>query len=353
MEKVRKVMIRPGLTVKQAIRAMDDAAERILIVTDDEDRLIGVVTDGDVRRWILAGKSLDGCLDEVMNTHPRSLPADYTIEQAKEAMITTRKECLPVIDEGGHVISAVWWMDLFEKRIAEHKHIDLPVVIMAGGEGTRLAPFTKVLPKPLMPIGDTPIVELIIEHFTAYGCTDFHLSVNYKADLIRAYFADLQHDYHMDYVVEDEPLGTAGSLALLRGRLTSTFFVTNCDVLVEADYSDIARFHREHGDIVTLVGSMKQFTIPYGVCDMGDNGTLKLINEKPEYNFLVSTGFAILEPEALDAIPAGRMYHMTDLVNDLIAAGKKVGVYPVSEKSWLDMGQWEELQEMLKRFGTA
>lgn len=350
MDRLAKVLVEPTLDIRGALKTMDESGERILIVTDENRTLQGVVTDGDLRRWILKSRGLEEPVTQVMNPDPVVLKAGHSAEEARELMLASRKECLPVIDEYRHVLSAVWWMDLFETRVAEHNRVDLPVVIMAGGEGTRLSPFTKVLPKPLMPIGETPIIELIIERFVQYGCGDFYLSVNYKAALIKAYFNDLGHDYSVSYIEETEPLGTVGSLRLLKGTVDGPFFLSNCDVLVEADYGEVYRFHAEHGNHITLVGSMKQYTIPYGVCEIGDEGDLVGIREKPEYNFLVSTGLAVLEPGVLDEIPDGQVCHMTDLVNASVAAGRRVGVYPVSEKAWLDMGQFEELQETLKRF---
>lgn len=348
--RLAKVLVTPDLTVRQAIKAMDDSGERVLFVVED-GVLLGMVTDGDVRRWVLANRSLAERIDAAMNRHPRSLPPDHTVDQSREMMLALKTECIPIVDETGRITSAVWWMDLFEAEAPEPVTIGVPVVIMAGGEGTRLSPYTKVLPKPLMPIGETPIIELIIERFARYGCDTFHLSLNYKADLIKAYLADVDRSCTVDYVQEDEPLGTAGSLRLLRDRLDGPFFVSNCDVLVEADYSDIWEFHTSNANDLTLVVSMKHYVVPYGVCELGKNGTLHCIQEKPEYNFLVSTGIGVLERAVLDVIPEGRVYHMTDLVNDCAAEGMRVGVFPVSEKCWLDIGQWEELQETLKRFG--
>lgn len=346
---MQRVTISPTLTVRQAMRAMDESAERILFIAE-ADRLLGVLTDGDIRRWILNNRGLEEPVTGVMNPHPKTIREGHTIEEARDLMLAVRKECLPVLSADDRLVSAVWWMDIFEFEAHEHEKIDLPVVVMGGGQGTRLSPITKVLPKPLMPVGETPIIELIAERFVKAGCHRFYLSLNYKADLIKAYFADQVRDFSIDYVVEDRPLGTAGSLLLLRDRLEGPFFVSNCDVLVEANYADVYKFHCEQGSAITLVGSMKHFVIPYGVCDIGENGTLATIREKPEYSFLVSTGLSLLEPDVLELIPPGEMYHMTDLVNDATDAGMKVSVYPVSEKAWLDVGQWEELQETLRRF---
>jgi NDP-sugar pyrophosphorylase family protein len=214
----------------------------------------------------------------------------------------------------------------------------------------RLNPFTKILPKPLMPIGEKPIIEIIINRFFDYGCKDFYLSLNYKSNIIKAYFSDFEHEYKINYILENKPLGTAGSLHLLKNMIKKTFFVSNCDILIEADYADILKFHYQRKNKITLVSSMKNFTIPYGVCEIQNGGILKNIREKPEYDFLVNTGMYVVEAAVLADIPKNQFYNITELINDYLKKGEKVGVYPVSEKSWIDMGQFEALQETLKKF---
>jgi dTDP-glucose pyrophosphorylase len=350
-EGIERVLIEPGASIGEALRRMDETGEKVVFLADAEGRLLGLATDGDIRRWILSGKPLDRPVSEAANANPLTLPVEHTAEQARELLVTHRIDSVPVVDDDGKVVSAIWWVDLFEEEKVERAQVDAPVVIMAGGEGTRLAPFTKVLPKPLIPIGETPIIELIIERFVDHGCRRFFVSVNYKANLIRAYFKDIEHEYDIEFLQEDRPLGTAGSLSLLKGVVDEPFFVSNCDILIDADYADIMRFHRENGHLLTLVASMKRFTIPYGVCDIRAGGQLERIREKPEFDHLVSTGLYVLDPRVLADIPGDSLYHVTDLINDYVARGERVGVYPVSEKAWLDMGQWEEYRQMLARFG--
>lgn len=350
MERLKKALIRPDCTIKQALKQMDLMGEKTLIVANNQNRIVGTVTDGDIRRWVLKGKNLAKCISNVMNSKPRYLMERFDHDVAKRLMIDERLECLPVLDADKKVTSAIWWTDLFEKNFRRPKNIKIPVVIMAGGEGVRLAPFTKVLPKPLIPIGDKPIIELIINKFFDYGCDDFYLSLNYKSNIIKAYFSDYEHKYRITYVQETKPLGTAGSLHLLKDRIKKTFFVSNCDILIETDYADMLEFHNKKKNKITLVSSMKNFTIPYGVCRIRNGGTLKSIREKPEYDFLVNTGMYILEASVLSDIPKNQHYDITDLMKDYLKKGEKVGVYPVSEKSWLDMGQFEALHETLKRF---
>ena len=351
-KKIEKFFITPQKSIKQALRQMDEAAEKILFVVNlNNNQLLGTVTDGDFRRWILQGRGLNRNISEVMNTKPIILKEGFPLEEAKRLMMTNEIECIPILDQRRRIVSAIWWLDLFEKKNKNHREIDIPVVIMAGGEGIRLSPFTRILPKPLMPIGDKPIIELIIGKFAEYGCKKFYLSVNYKSNLIKAYFSDFTHDYNITYVEEKKTLGTAGSLYLLRGKIDTTFFVSNSDILIEANYADILEFHKGNNNKITLVSSMKHYTIPYGVCKIEAGGNLIKISEKPEYDFLVNSGMYILEPEVIADIPQNKSYNMPELINDYLKNKKKVGVYPISEKSWLDIGEWEGLQNTLKSFG--
>lgn len=350
MERLKKVFIKPSHTIKQALRQMDAMGEKTLLVIDDCSMLLGTISDGDIRRWILKGKDLMEGVFKVMNPSPISLDQNFERKIAKQIMVKQMLECLPIVDSNKKVISAIWWTDLFENKSKKLKKLSIPVVIMAGGEGTRLAPFTKILPKPLMPIGNKPIIEIIIGRFMDYGCNDFYLSLNYKSNIVKAYFSDLDLQYKLNYIEEEVPLGTAGSLHFLENNIEGSFFLSNCDILIEADYGDILKFHQQKKNKITLVSSMKHFMIPYGICEIENGGILKAIKEKPEFDFFVNTGMYILDTTVLAHIPKNKFYDMTDLIGDYLKKGERIGVYPVSEKSWLDMGQFEVLQEMLKKF---
>ncbi len=353
MEKLKHTLVGCGMTIKEALKRMDEAGEKTLFVTDEENKLLGSVTDGDIRRWILKGATLEKGVTCVMNKNPHYLQNGYAKEEAKDLMLSKAIGCLPIVDAHKRVISAIWWLDFFEKKINKQKSIDASVVIMAGGEGKRLSPFTNILPKSLIPIGDKPVIEVIMERFAEYGCKDFYLSVNYKANILKAYFDDCCHEYNISYIEEKKPLGTAGSLFLLGGSIGESFFVTNCDTLIDADYSDILEFHKANKDDITLVVSMKHYVIPYGICDINEGGALKAIKEKPEYDLLVNTGMYVLKQGILELLPKNEYFNITDLINKAIDAKKKVSVYPVSEKSWLDIGECQELQKTLKKFGVT
>ncbi len=353
VELVERALIAPTASVADAMRRMGESTARIVLVVDDERHLIGVATDGDVRRWILSGGRLDELVERVMNREPSVVGPVYDREDVERLMVERHIECVPVVDGEGRLLSAVWWLDLFEADLRPVRTIDLPVVVMAGGAGTRLGHYTRVLPKPLIPVGDTPVVQLIMDRFARVGCEDFHLTLGYKAELIRAYFSDVEMSYRVRFVEESRPLGTGGSLSLLRDRLDDTFMLTNCDVLVDADYADLVDVHRESGNVVTVVASLKHYAVPYGVCDVGEGGSLARIREKPHFDFLVSTGLYVMEPSVLDDVPDDTPLHVTDIINEYLSREVKIGVYPVPGHSWTDVGEMDLLHDAVDRLGEV
>ncbi|WP_455389354.1 sugar phosphate nucleotidyltransferase, partial [Petrachloros mirabilis] len=327
---IARFFVDTSITLKAAMRQLEETEERILFVTDEHGRLFGSITDGDIRRWILADGSLDGCIGEVCNRNPCTVPATFQSEDVRQAMLERNITCIPVLDDG-RVVDLLFWSQIFQDQAEirpRRQPIDVPVVIMAGGKGTRLDPFTRILPKPLIPIGDKAVIEIIIESFTEYGVTDFLISVNHKAKVIKSFFEELRPLYKVMYVDEDQPLGTAGGLRRLAGQVTGSLVVTNCDIIVRADYADLLQMHEREGNDITAVASMKSYNIPYGVCELGRGGRLNRIIEKPRYDFLVNTGMYVLHAKTLELIPENQMFHATDLIQAVIDHGGKVGVYP-------------------------
>ncbi len=341
------LFIDSDISIKESIRLLDKFAKKVLLVTK-ENVLEGILTDGDIRRWILKNGNLDEKVYKIMNSNPIFL-LEKDKSLSKQLMKEKSVECIPILNNKKEVVDVVFWNDNFLDKLNYYKDINVPVVIMAGGKGTRLYPYTKILPKPLIPIEDTPIIERIIDRFIDYGCKDFYLTVNYKKNMIKAYFNELDRSYNIHYVEEDKPLGTGGSLNLLKDKIKGTFFVINCDVLIEANYSDILKYHKKNNNKITVVTSLKNYKIPYGVIELSDTGNIINTIEKPEYNFLVNTGMYILEPEVLDDIPSNKFFNITDLIDNYINIGKRVGTYPVTNNSWLDMGEFKEMERMVNK----
>lgn len=345
---IDSLKIRKEVNIRDAMKKIDAVAKGILFVVSDNDELVGALTDGDFRRWILKNGSMEESVESVMNKNPIYL-MEGDVSSADEVMIEKSITAIPIINLNRNILDIKF---LNKNVFIENKNKslkDVPIVIMAGGLGTRLYPYTKILPKPLIPIGDTPIIERIIDKFCLYGGKDFYLTVNYKKNMIKSYFNELDKDYFINYVEEDKPLGTGGSLSLLKGKINKTFFVSNCDILIEADYESILKYHKEKGNKVTVISSVKNFQIPYGVFKLNENGNINEIVEKPVYTFLINTGMYVIEPDVINDIPEGEFYNLPDIVEEYMNNGVPVGVYPISEQSWMDMGQISEMKEMVEK----
>ena len=342
------LIIDKNSTVRLALKQLDKEAKGFLAVVDEKNKLVGTITDGDIRRWILKNGSLDEEVTKVMNSKPVSLLIGEE-HNFQKVMQKYSIKAIPIIEKNGEIVDILFSEDVLVNECKKNSLKEIPVVIMAGGLGTRLYPYTKILPKPLIPIGDTPIVERIIDKFALFGVNKFYLTVNYKKNMIKSYFNELEKDYNIEYIEEDKPLGTGGSLYLLKDRISETFFVSNCDILIDCDYESVYNHHKRSGNKITVVASVKNFTIPYGVFNLNNHGNIEEIREKPEYSFLINTGMYILEPEVLDDIPKDEFYNLPDVLEKYMKTGVKVGVYPISELSWMDMGQISEMKDMINR----
>ncbi len=341
---ISDMLISENSTMLQAMEKLDRTAKKVLFV-ERKGILAAAITDGDIRRWILAKGSLEAQVRNIANYNPKFV---YENDKTKthEYMRQYSVEALPIVDKNKKIISIIFWDD---KNIAAKRDLDIPVVIMAGGLGTRLYPYTKILPKPLIPIGELPIAEHIINRFCEHGCKQFYLIVNHKKNMIKAYFNELDKSYEITYIDEDKPLGTGGGLYLLKGKINSTFILSNCDILVEEDYEKIYQFHKKEKNLITMICSLKNFTIPYGVVEIGSNGKIESMREKPVMSFFTNTGCYIVEPKVIEDLQTESVIGFPEIIDNYTRAGAKVGVYPISERSWMDMGQFDEMEEMRKR----
>lgn len=347
---LKELIIDRNWSIKAALKRMSDGGEKILIVVSSNGGLQGILTDGDIRRWIINCGGLEGTVKDCYNPLPILLKHPFLLEDARALMLEKQIEYIPIVKKGNQLIGLLKWDDVFkgEEKTELARAINYPVVIMAGGKGTRLDPFTRILPKPLIPINETPVIELIIERFLKHRINDFFITVNHKSRILKAYFEEIVTDYNFEFIEENKPLGTAGSLRLIKQFTSGSLIVTNCDVIIKCDYSNIVKYHEEKNADITIVGAMRHFTVPYGVCEIANGGRLVQITEKPEYDFLVNTGMYIIKSSALELIPADCMFHFTDLIEAVQKKSGKVSVFPIEASSWIDVGQWEEYRKAQK-----
>jgi len=347
-ERIQNRVIAQSASILDAMKQMDAQKVKMLLVFDDE-HFQSILTIGDIQRAIIKSSKLDDQISSIIDYNKKYVREGETMEAVKSRMLPLRCECMPVLNEAGDLVDVIFWSDVFKTNEAEHRaKIDLPVVIMAGGKGTRLKPITNVIPKPLVPVGDKTILEVIMDQFEGIGCHKFYMSVNYKAEMMKFYLDQLDHKYDIEFFKEDKPLGTIGSVSLLKGKITTPFFVSNCDSINEQDYRDVYDYHINNHNDMTIVTMVKSFKIPYGVIETGEDGLMVNLKEKPEHTYMVNSGVYILNPELIDEIPAGEFFHITHLMERVKARGGRVGCFPVSENSWKDMGEWPEYLKMIK-----
>lgn len=348
---MKDIIINKFMTLMNALKLMD-AIERKLLIVCDGALFIGVLSIGDIQRAIINKISLDEPVEHYMRKDFIYAKTGDSIEDIKYIMKRERIECMPIVDENGLLKRVLEWDEIFSESPAADNVLNLPVVIMAGGKGERLKPLTNFFPKPLIPVSQKTIIEEIMDRFVSFSCNRFYLSVNYKAELISEYFNNLSNEnYHISYIKEDTPSGTAGSLALLKGQIYTTFFVSNCDILVEADLASLVKYHKDNNNAATMVSAVKDYSIPYGILETSSNGELTEIKEKPEIVYQVNAGLYVLEPIVFDYIKENEFLNITDLMLKLKENGMTVGVFPVSEKSWKDMGNWSEYLKMINQTG--
>ena len=348
-ERICKKIVDSNKTIIQTMKMMDEGRTKLLLVFEN-DTFLGIITNGDLQRAIIANIAFDTPIGKIVSREGKMFARiGDKKESIKEWMLSKRAELMPILDEADNLVDVVFWDDLLADTPSDDTRtkIDLPVVIMAGGKGTRLKPITNVLPKPLVPIGDKTILEVILDQFEAIGCHKFFMSVNYKADMIKYYLGQLDKKYDIEFFQEEKPLGTIGSVSLLKGRITTPFFVSNCDSINEQDYRDVYDYHINNHNDMTIVTMVKSFKIPYGVIETGEDGLMTVLKEKPEQTYQVNTGVYILNPECIDEIPEGEFFHITHLMEKIKARVGRVGCFPVSENSWKDMGEWPEYLKMI------
>lgn len=334
-------------TIRTAMLKIDHNSKGIVYVVKG-NILIGSITDGDIRRCLISnGNDLTINVMSVANKSVHFL-SENEAYKAREELKRWQISSIPIVDTKGEIQNIVF-IDGSQTKKAEN--LNVPLVIMAGGKGTRLKPYTDILPKPLIPMGNMTIIEYIMDRFSEYGCDDVHIIVNYKKELIKAFLRET--DRRISFYDEEYFGGTGGGLRLLKGTLNQTFFMTNCDILIEEDYGKILQYHRERQNLATMVCAQKQLTVPYGVVKLDQNGDLLHIEEKPSHTYLTNTGLYVLEPEFIRQIPQRDFIHITDIIEICQKEKYKIGVYVIPEEKWMDMGELEEMEKMKHKLGLS
>ena len=339
MRIVNDIKLSINSTIKDALQTINNGGLQIAIVVDENDALVGTVTDGDIRRGLLNGLDLNSSVSLVVHKSPSIASVGDTKESILKIALAKKLHKIPLVDELGKLVGIEDIEDII-KPVGKTNR----VILMVGGLGTRLRPLTQDTPKPMLKVGNKPILQTIVEKFAEYGFVNITMCVNFNASIIRDYFGDgKEFGVNIDYVLEQKRMGTAGALSLLKERPSEPFFVMNGDLLTNVNFEHIFNYHMLHKATATMCVREYDYEVPYGVVKMNDNKIIE-IAEKPVQKFFVSAGIYMLSPEILDLIPQDEFYDMPTLFEKAIAQDKNVISFPIHEY-WIDIGRLEEYQK--------
>jgi dTDP-glucose pyrophosphorylase len=349
MKNIEKIKLTIDSTIKEALQIIDEGAVKFALVVNSEDKLIGTITDGDIRRAILDGRGLEDCIENIYFKTPTVVTIDDTKEEIINICKTKKIYQIPVVDEDGKVVSVKILDELLKPQVHPNE-----VVLMVGGLGTRLRPLTDTTPKPMLPVGGKPILQTIVEKFASYGFVNIIMCIGYKSEIIQEYFGDgSKFGVNIEYVLEEKRMGTAGALSLLsdKQKPKEPFFVMNGDLLTNVNFENFLDYHISHNSMATMAVREYDFQVPYGVVNI-KNGKIANIEEKPVHKFFVSAGIYMLNAECLTMIPENEFYDMPTLFENLIYKKMNIVSFPLREY-WLDIGQIEEYEKANIEYGEV
>lgn len=356
---MKELFIRFEDSIELALKKFTDTSSNTLIVVNNNNSYLGTISNGDVRKEILKKKKLTRKIKYVFNKNSTFYYINnYHEEEISKSFLENNFDIIPILNNKKKVIKVIKLLDFLKNRTKTNKDkikkIDksikkINVVIMAGGLGTRMAPFTEVLPKPLIPIQGKPVINRIIDNFNEYGLKNLWLTINFKGQLLKSYLNETKYKKNIKYYEEKRRLGTVGALKFIKKKLSKFFILTNCDTIIKTDYSKVVTFHKKNNFDITIISTLKDFDIPYGVCKIDANNNFINLEEKPNIKMLVNSGMYVMKKNIIDFIPS-RKFDMNDLLLKLKTAKKKIGVYSVSSDSWIDVGNWEEYHKAINSF---
>ena len=339
MKDIQKIKLTVDSTIKEALQIIDLGAVKFAIVVDKDNKLLGTLTDGDIRRALLDGKPLNQNIENVYFKEPTVVSVNNTKEEIINLCTAKKIYQIPVVDNEGKVVS----IDLLDELLKPEIHAN-KVVLMVGGLGTRLRPLTDNTPKPMLPVGGKPILQTIVEKFVSYGFVNIVMCVGYKSNIIQDFFEDgSKFGANIEYVLEDKRMGTAGALTLLETKPSEPFFVMNGDLLTNVNFEHLLDFHLANNAMATMCVREYDFQVPYGVVNV-ENGKILSIEEKPVQKFFVSAGIYMLDSQCIESIPGNEFYDMPTLFEKLIAMNENTISFPLREY-WLDIGRIEEYEK--------
>ncbi|MEM5557216.1 nucleotidyltransferase family protein [Aliarcobacter cryaerophilus] len=339
MQNIENIKLKPTATIKESLEIIDKGSMQIALVVDENDKLLGTLTDGDIRRGLLKGFDLSSSIEQIVFRTPTVAKISDTKEEILKIALSKKLHQIPIVDDFDKIVGIKEIEELVKPKDKINK-----VVLMVGGLGTRLRPLTETTPKPMLKVGNKPILQTIVEKFAEYGYTNIVMCVNYKSDIIQDYFKDgSDFGVKIEYILEEQRMGTAGALSLLKDKPNEPFFVMNGDLLTNVNFEHLHNYHLATNSIATMCVREYDFQVPYGVVNIKDSKILS-IEEKPVHKFFVSAGIYMLSSEVLNYIPKNEFFDMPTLFEKLVSLNQNTVSFPIREY-WLDIGRMEEYKK--------
>jgi dTDP-glucose pyrophosphorylase/predicted transcriptional regulator len=347
MKNIEDIIVKESTSILEVLQIIDKSSKQLAIVVDENKKLLGTISDGDIRRALLKNISLDKSVENIYFKTPTIATINHSKEEIINICRTKKIHQIPIVDDKGNLIG----LEILDELISKESKIN-KVVLMVGGLGTRLKPLTENTPKPMLKVGNKPILQTIVEKFAEYGYTNIVMCVNYKSHIIQDYFGDgKEFGVNIEYILEKQRMGTAGALSLLTQKPIEPFFVMNGDLLTNVNFEHLHDFHLSNNSMGTMCVREYDFQVPYGVVNI-KNSRILSIEEKPTHKFFVSAGIYMLSPEILEYIPQNQFYDMPTLFEKIISENKNTISFPLREY-WLDIGRIEEYKKANEEYAEV
>ncbi len=337
-------------SIKESMIKIKKNGTRTLLVVKKNKFLLGTLSEGDIHSALIKDYSLKSSIKSIYNKNPKKIFSEnFNTNRVRKMFLDKQIGIIPLVDTKNLVKKIISWEDIFgsKKNYSELRKVE--VVIMAGGKGERLKPYTSVLPKPLVPINNKPMLEHIISNFKLFNFHNFHLVLNHQANLIKSYFNNSDQNYKINFVTEPKPLGTVGGIRHVKNIKSNNFLLSNCDTLFKIDYIELYNYHQTNNNFLTLVVSKVHHEFSYGFCKVTKKRLIS-IKEKPKLDFIANTGLYVMKKEVLKLIPKNKKFDLTDLINKCLVLKKKIGVYEIQSNSWTDLGKLSDFSKAFKDF---
>lgn len=350
-----KNIVTSDITIQKAIKVLEKTTIKCLIVVDKNNKqLVGSLTDGDIRRFILKGNKYNSSIKKAIRKELKFFKKSNFKKDKVYKLLNSRIgkiDIIPIVNDRKEVVKLLSLNNFIKKKNLKDKFISekllkkIKLIIMAGGKGTRLKPFTQILPKPLIPVKGKTVIEHIIKTFTDQNFKNFTFTINFKSKILKSFFEELNPNYKFNFITEKRALGTAGGLKLINTNNTKYLLVTNCDTIINTNYKDLINFHIENKNLITIVAAKKNFKIPYGKCEINSKGNFLRILEKPNQKIFINTGMYILSSEVLKKIKVNKKTDMTNIISSI--SNKRVSIYPIYQSQYKDIGEWNEYKKTI------